>query len=382
MKTLHVNTERTWRGGEQQTLLLARGLAARGHGVDVACQPGSPMAERARQAGLSVREVKMRGEFDLVAVRRLAALLRAGGHDVVHMHTSHAHTLGVLASLVARRARRIVSRRVDFSIHRTPLRLNGFKYRHGVHRYVAISRAVKDALVKDGVDGARIDVVSSGVDVDDLARRREAARSSGATRALRERLGLGDRSPVIGHVGHLTWHKGQKHLVAAMPRVLEAHPRAVAVIVGEGGERAALEADVARLGLGGAVRLAGFVEDPVPAYGLFDVFVMPSVMEGLCTSILDAMTLEAVVVAAGAGGIPEIVRDGDNGLLVPPGDPAALAEAILRALADAPLRERLRAAGVETVRRRFSADAMVDGTLAVYESVLAAVVAAPAVARR
>lgn len=382
MKTLHVNTERTWRGGEQQTLLLAAGLAARGHGAEVVCQPGSPLADRARSRGLPVREVRMRGEFDLLAVRRLAAILKDGSHDVVHMHTSHAHTLGVLASVLARRARRVVSRRVDFSIHRTRLRLNGFKYRHGVDRFVAISKAVKSALVADGVDASRIDVVPSGIDVGDLSRRRDAARSAGAAAALRSSLRLGDRAPVIGHVGHLTWHKGQTYLVEAMPRVLEKEPRALLLIAGEGEERAKIEARVAALGLHGAVRLAGFVADPVPCYGLFDLFVMPSVMEGLCTSILDAMTLDVPVVAAAAGGIPEIVRDGENGLLVPPRDPGALAEAILRALGDAPLRERFRERGLATVRQRFSADAMVDGTLAVYESVLAAAKRpAPAAAR-
>ncbi len=376
MKTLHVNTERTWRGGEQQTLLLAAGLEARGLRSEIACQAGSPLAARARARGIVVHEIRMRGEFDLLAVKRLASILRAGEHDVVHMHTSHGHTLGVLASILARRGRRIVSRRVDFSIHRTRLKLNRFKYAHFVDRYVAISEAVRSALVADGVDPARIDVVPSGVDVLDLDRRKSAAESAGAALALRERLSLRPGTAVVGHVGHLTWHKGQEHLVDAM-KILAGNGRdAALVLVGEGEERAALESRIARLGLGDAARLVGFDAEPVPYFTLFDVFVMPSVMEGLCTSVLDALALGVPVVASRAGGIPEIVSDGVNGLLVPPRDPAALAAAVERVLCDAGLGRSLVRSGRDTVARRFSADAMVEGTLRVYDGV-----AAPGAAR-
>ena len=104
MKVLHLNTERTWRGGEKQCLRLAAGLRDRGEESEVVAQPGSPMAERARAEGLVVHEVPMRGEWDLGAVRAIRRLYRGRAPDVAHMHTSHAHTLGCLARVEFRQA--------------------------------------------------------------------------------------------------------------------------------------------------------------------------------------------------------------------------------------------------------------------------------------
>ena len=162
--TLHINTERTWRGGERQTLLLATGLRDRGHVAEIVCPPGAPLGERARAEGLTTHEFSLRGELNLRAIARLRRLYRRRDADIVQMHTSHAHTLGVLARFGRRRPRTIVARRVDYSIHRsgTP----GFtrlKYGHGVDRYIAISEAIGEVLVSDGIDRDRISVVHSGV---------------------------------------------------------------------------------------------------------------------------------------------------------------------------------------------------------------------------
>jgi L-malate glycosyltransferase len=362
VKTLHLNTERTWRGGEQPTLSLVQGLARRGHVADLVCQEGGELAARARAAGVSTIEVPMRGESDLRAVFRIARRLRESGHDVVHMHTSHAHTLGCLASLVARTGRRVVSRRVDFSIYRHPFSMSGLKYKHGVDRFVAISAAVRDALVADGVPAARISVVASGVDPERLRG------VSGA--GVRESLGIPPGAPLVVNVAHLAWHKAQEFLVRAAPAVLAAIPDARIVIVGDGERRELLEGEIRALGLERSVLLAGFRTDAPRFMAAADVFVMPSVMEGLCTSILDALLLERPVVAARAGGMPEVVADGVTGFLVPPKDPEALAAAIVRALREPETAARLARAGRERVLREFTADAMVEGTLRVYRELV------------
>lgn len=358
--TLHIDGERTWRGGEQQVLYLTTGLARRGHGVTVACQPGSPLAQRARAAGLDVAEVRMRGEADFVAVWALRRLIRRGGFDIVHMHTSHAHSLGCAAAALARQGKTVVSRRVDFGVAGHPL--SALKYRHGVDRYIAISEAIRQVLVTGGVDEGRIAVVPSGID---------PGRFEGVTAGrFREEFGLDPEARVIGNVAALVDHKGQRYLVAAMPRVLAAEPKAHLFILGEGALRPALEQQVAELGLEDSVTLTGFRADVAQWLAFFEVFVMASHLEGLCTSVLDALAMGLPVVATKAGGLPEIVEHETTGLLVPPKEPAPLADALVRLLRDGNLRQRLGQAGRQRVEERFTAERMVEGTLGVYDEVM------------
>ena len=360
LKTLHIDTERTWRGGEQQVLYLGSGLKARGHAVTVACQPASPLAERAGAAGLGVAEVRMRGEADFLAVWALRRLIRQGGFDVVHMHTAHAHALGCAAAALARRSRTVVSRRTAFPA--AARFLGGFKYRHGVDRFIAISQAVKQTLLDAGVEERRVAVVHSGIDL----ARFEGVSSEG----LREELGVPPDAPVVGTVAALAPRKGHGELLAATRRVLEAEPGARLVLVGDGELRDALEAQAKELDIGHAVTFTGFRSDVPRWLGLFDVFVMPSHLEGLCTSVLDALAMRRPVVATRVGGLPEIVSDGETGLLVPPRAPEALAEAVVRLLRDRALGRRLGEAGRRKVEQEFSAESMIEGTLRVYHEVL------------
>ncbi|NQT51461.1 glycosyltransferase [bacterium] len=359
-KTLHIDGERTWRGGEQQALNLAIGLQARGHGVTMACQPASPMAERAAAAGLHVAEVRMRGEADMLAAWHLRRLIRRGGYDLVHMHTSHAHALGCVAAYLARRGKTIVSRRVDFGVARNLL--SGFKYRHGVNRFIAISHAIRQVLLDGGVNASRIAVVHSGIDLGRFA--------DVPPNGFRNELGIPPDAPIIGNVAAMADHKGQRYLLAAMPLVLEAEPAARLVVVGDGELRGALEAQVAELDIGHAVTFTGFRTDVPQWLDLFDVFVMSSHLEGLCTSALDALAMHKPVVAAAAGGLPEIIRNEETGLLVPVKDPEALAAAIVRLLRDRELGRRLADAGHCLVEAEFSADCMVEGTLRIYDEVM------------
>jgi glycosyltransferase involved in cell wall biosynthesis len=363
VKTVHIDTERTWRGGEQQAIFLAAGLHRRGVGVLAVGQPESPFVARARKEGLRTAEIEMRGEADPAAIVRLVRLLRREGPDIVHMHTSHAHTLGVLASRIAGRGKTIVSRRVDFSIHRNRLKANILKYRFGVDRYVAISEGVRSAMVADGVPRARIDIVPSGVDLDELGKT--------PCRDYREEFNIPPSAPVVGDVAHFGWHKAQEFLVRACPSIWRAMPEARVVLVGDGDCRPKVEREAERIGADERLIFTGHRKDARALVRWFDVFVMCSVKEGLCTSILDAHALGTPVVASRVGGIPEAVEDRVSGLLVPPRDPEALASAILEILGDPGLGRRLNAAGRARVEARFSTETLVEGTLRVYERVLA-----------
>lgn len=364
LKTLHINTERTWRGGEQQTLYLATGVEAHGHLARVVCQPGSEMSSRARAAGLEVVEVPMRGELDLLAAWRIARHIRQNGYDILHCHTSHAHGLAIPIGRLARGVKRVVHRRVDFTIFRNRLKLSRFKYRMGVDRYVAISRAVKAVMVEDGIPAERISIVASGIDPARLDRAR-ADRNE-----MRRALDLEQHWPVAGCVAHLAWHKGQEFLVRAAPRLLARVPEARILIIGEGERRALLEEEIARLGLGDRVILTGFRQDVLQVMQALDVMVMPSVLEGLNTTLLDAQCLGLPVVASRVGGIPEAAKEGAGSVLVPPKNPAALAEALADLLLDPARGKELGRLGRERVRREFSVERMVEGNLAVYADLI------------
>ena len=364
LTTVHLNTERGWRGGEQQMAYLAEGLRTRGHRVMIVAQRGSEAAKRLATAGFEVIERRMRGEADVIAIARLATLFRRIRPDVVHCHTSHAHALGRLAARFGGRPAVVVSRRVDFSIYRRSFfRLNGIKYSKGVDRIIAVSDAVKNVLVRDGLDPARIAVVRDAIDVDRI---RKATPVD-----VRARVGLGARARIILAVGALVGHKGHRHLVDAIPSLVSAAPEAHVVIAGEGELRPELERLAIRLGVAGRLLMPGYIEDVAGWFPAADVFVMPSVEEGLGSSVLDAMAAGTPIVATTAGGIPEVVRDGVDGLLVPPGDAAALSRAIAELLRDRYKAHDLATAATKRVETEFPVSRMVEETLAVYGAILA-----------
>jgi glycosyltransferase involved in cell wall biosynthesis len=369
LRTLHINTERGWRGGEQQMAYLVEGLRARGHAVTLVLDPRGAAAARLEAAGFAVERRRMGGEADVISMIGLARTIRRLRPDVLHLHTSHAHSLGAMAARWAGRTRPavIVSRRVDFSIYRHSfLGLNGWKYRHALDRIVCVSGAIRDVLLRDGLGAARLRVVHSAIDP---ARIRDAAPID-----VRARLGLPADCSLALAVGALVEHKGHRHLVDALPALKNATSAGSSVrvvIAGEGPLRPTLEARARELGVADVLVLAGQVQDLPGWFAAADVFAMPSVEEGLGTSVLDAMAAGLPVVASRAGGLSEMIRDGVEGLLVPPADPAALAAGLIRLIRDPIERARLGAAGRRRVGEEFLVDRMVEGTLAIYEEVIA-----------
>ena len=241
MKTLHINTERTWRGGEQQTLYLLRSLIERQIKCHLVCQVDSPLAQKALQAGVEVFPSAMHGEADLPASHRIRKLITTYNYDIVHSHTSHAHSLAYFAS-VGCKVCRLVTRRVDFSIYRSRiLRLSGLKYRFMADHYIAISHKIKEVMVNDGIAAERISVVHSGIDLQ---------RFTGISGDhLLSEFKLKPGEPVVINVAHLAGHKGQKFLVGAIPYVLKEIPNARFFIIGRGELMSELQALSASLGI-------------------------------------------------------------------------------------------------------------------------------------
>ncbi|MBI5117366.1 glycosyltransferase family 4 protein [Candidatus Poribacteria bacterium] len=359
--SLHINDQATWRGGEKQVYYLLRGLNERGHRAELVAQPKSALGERVRELGIRVHSVRMRGEIDVPASRRIAGLVNDGHFDVVHMHTAHAHALGCMACAFNRKPVCVVSRRVDFPINRKPFGLPALKYRWRVDHYIAISEAVKSVLVSGGVSIEKVSIVYSGV---------EPRNHPGFGVEIRRSLGLPADLSLVGNVGALVDHKGHRFLIEAVPLVLQRIPSTRFVIVGDGELRDSLKSLASQLSVGDVIMFPGFRPDADKYISAFDVFVVPSHMEGLNTSILDAMMLRRPVIGTTAGGIPEIIVNDKTGLLVPPKDPPALAEAIVGLLGNPEKARRLADAGRAMVMNRFTADRMVEGTIAVYQNLL------------
>jgi len=353
VRVLHVDSARGWRGGQNQVLLTARGMAARGHDVAIAVRAGGALAERARAAGLAVWELRFRGDLSPAAVLPLAAAMRKTRPDVVQLHDPHAVSAGLLARRFAGRVALVATRRVDFAL-RGPFSRRKYA---ACDRVIAVSDAIAGVLGRGGLARDRLRVVYEGVP--------DRPPQPGGRGALRA-LGIPDDAPVVGNVAALTGHKDQATLLAAAAKVATRVPAARFVIVGEGELRDRLEAHSRRLGLEGRCVFAGFRDDLDRLIPSFTVFCLSSHMEGLGTSLLDAMAFGVPVVATAAGGIPEAVADGITGRLVPPRDPDALAAALVEALENPARRAAWGRAGRQCYEERFTADRMVEATLAVY----------------
>ncbi len=366
MNILHLDTERTWRGGEQQMCYLALGLEQRGHIAHLVCRPGSECESRAKELGLTVHPIRIRGDIDVRAARRIARLIDGLGIDIAHAHTARAHLPVVWAkSLSKRPLATVVHRRVDFSIHKLPFGLSGLKYRSGVDRFIAVTAAVKRQMIKDGIKADLIDVIHSGADLSRFA-------GSECTPGLREELGIPEGARVIGNVGFLVGHKDHANLLHAATKVLKRFPEAFFVVIGEGELRGELEALARSLGILDSVSLPGFRRDVPACLKEFEVFCLSSWGEGIGGVVLEAMASRLPVVSTRAGGLDEVVRDGENGLLVPVRDSDALAAALCRMLSDHDASQRMAVAGHETVKQDFSVDRMVERTITVYERILGA----------
>ncbi|HJS58792.1 MAG TPA: glycosyltransferase [Vicinamibacteria bacterium] len=350
MKVLHVDSAASWRGGQNQVLLTALGMAARGHDVSIACRRGGVLETRARAAALTVHALPFRGDLSPSAALGLRRVLRRLRPDTVMLHDPHALSAGVLAGRCG--ACRIGVRRVDFAL-RGPL--SRLKYR-ACDVVVAVSGAIAAVLEREGLPAERIRVVYEGVPA--------RPPMPGGVEALRA-LGLPETAAVVGNVAALTDHKDHATLLEAGALVVRRRPEARFVILGEGERRAELETRTRALGLADRVVFAGFRDDVDRLLPAFDVFCLSSRLEGLGTSLLDAMCFARPVVATAAGGIPEAVVDGVTGRVVPVRDARALADAIVDVLSDAERRNAMGRAGRERFLERFTADRMVEGTLRV-----------------
>ncbi len=363
MSLFHIDAGREWRGGQRQSLLLVRELVRKGYPVWFIVQPRSPLHEKAAAENLPVWPLRMRSEFGLVAAARLAVRMRRRGCVLAHFHDAHAASVGALAARWAGVPIRIIARRVDFPLKKNALSRR--KYGKSVDAIIAISQGVKRALIQSGVEASRISVVPSGIDF-------SVYEDKPPRNFLHKECGFDAGDYLVGIVAQLEDHKGHRYLIDAANILKERTHRIKIVIVGEGSLKMDLTRQTQALNVKDVVYFLGFRSDIPRILASLDLFVLSSHLEGLGSSIMDAMVCRLPVVATRTGGIPELVKDHKTGLLVPPRNPQALAEAILTLHRDKRLAARLGQAGYDFVHKNFSAEATAAQTITVYEKIAAA----------
>lgn len=347
LRTLHIDSEKLWGGGQRQVSGLITHLRGWGHDAKLVCRPGSKLEEWARETGVESIPVEMKSTLSPASVLALRSVIAREKPDVVHLHASRAHVLGSMAARLAGAKTVIATRRMD-----DPIKMlwpNTSAYGKWTTAIVAISSAVRGVMVDCGVDSAKIRLIPSGTDIE---RFENAVRDAG----LRSRLGVDTSIPIVCAAATLAERKGVRYLIEAAALLAKRGTPIHLVIGGDGEQRDELERLARDLGVGAS--FVGFYADMPALLASIDVFAMPSLSEGLGVAVLEAMAAGRPVVASAVGGLRESVVDGVTGFSVPPADARALAEGIGKLVANPSLAAELGSAGRARARENFSLENM------------------------
>ena len=362
MIPLLVDLETEWRGGQNQALLMLKGLHERGHAAELVASHGSALGQRSAVCGVPVHYVSA-GLARWPAARKIRELLRSGRYELVQANEAHAVTAAWLALRQQRPGDRrplVISRRVGYPIVKSPLARMRYQ---SAAKIVANSRWVAECAVASGVPREKLTVVHEGTEIPPrfTADQRQAAR---------ERWDLPSGTTLLGCVGVLLPDKGQEWLIRTLRELRYEFPHAKLLLAGDGPCRQKLENLARRLNVSDAVVFAGFVTDVESVYAALDVFLLPSFFEALNNSLLAAMAYEIPSIAFDRGALGEIIEDHKSGLLVEAANTQALRDAVASLLRAPAFAKQLGMAGRQRVQENFSAAEMVDRMIRVYDQLL------------
>lgn len=338
--------------------------------------------ERMRARGIGVIDIPMRRAIrpwhDVCALARIRRRLRQGRFDIVHTHSSKAGFLGRIAARLAN---------IPVIIHTPhvfPFLMAGPGFRNRF--YAALERLAaryttrlicvwrdeqKVAEEWRIIPPGRVTVIENGIDGEALAR------GQASPLDCRSRYGVKAGELAVGMIGRFTAQKGHRFLIQAAQRVCESVPGVRFLLIGDGELKSDIQRMIAARGMAEQFRLLDQTDDIYSFYPALDLFVLPSLWEGLPYTLLEAMAFRRAVVATRVGGVGDVITDGVDGLLVPPADAYALASAMLALLENPTLRAQLAQAATQTVARRFQKATMLRHITSVYEETWLAVRPAP-----
>jgi len=354
-------------GPENVLLEHARELKKMGVGNTIGVfenshNPHIELYERARDSGLRTVIFKCSGKLDIGAILAIRAYMRRENIDILHSHGYKSNIYGFAAARFL--GRPIVSTCHNWIAADVKTRLY-YKLDKKILPYfnkvAAVSETIVEELGEIGVKPGKVELIFNGIGTE---------RFRAADRSMREEFGIGEKTTVVGAVSRLSEEKGLDRLLEAAVPVLERFPDTLFLLVGDGPMRGALEDRARTLKISDKVVFAGIREDMPGVYAAFDIFVLPSLLEGLPMVLLEAMAAARPIVASAVGAIPRVIRDDKEGLLIPPGDAGAIQEALLRLLGDRAFTENLGNSALKRVEDGFSSSYMSSRYIEVYEESL------------
>ena len=316
MKVLHLSSEKSWRGGEQQISYLMDELKNTHH-IDTlaAARTDSEFATRMKLKNHRVIELPFKSELDLYTAYKVCQLVKQEKIDIIHMHSGHSHSIGVLSKVLGHNAKLVLSKRTDYPVKdNMPSR---WKFNHpGIKKILCVSGKIKEVLKPDIKEYDKVEVVYSGIDL-------EKFKIENPT-DIRSILNLPDHAKIVVNTSAISEQKDIGTFIEVAKMVTAKHKDTYFVLCGDGPQREEMERKVQDLKVENLIFM-GFRKDLPSFLSTCDIFLISSQDEGLGTSILDAFANRLPVVATRAGGIPEIVRHEDTGLTSEVKDVASLA---------------------------------------------------------
>ncbi len=361
INVLHIDSEKTWRGGQQQVAYLLEGVHARGYKTALVCQPSSALEAYCKTNQLPYYPVKMKGEMDILSGYKIAALCKKEQYNILHLHSAHAIATGLWTKLFYRSLKLIGVRRVDFHI-----RKNMFsRFKHStpmLNRLVCISKNIAQVAKQDNIPEEKLVTIHSGVDV-------HKYRDTIPAFDFKKRFRMPEDHIIVGTVAAIAGHKNYPNLLHAARTVINETDNVTFCAVGDGPDEKEVHKLAGELHLGDRFIFTGFQKDVGSFLKSFDIFVLASYKEGLGTSVLDAQAVGLPVIGCDAGGIPEMIENGMNGILVPSRDSEALAAAIMDLVRNKDKRDMLGHSAKQTVTR-FSIEETVRKNIDLYQRIL------------
>ena len=371
IRVLYVVENISFGGGERGFGQLATGLNQDRFHTALAAHPGGELEGISRQAGVEFFAVDMSRKINFSTIDQLSSLISQNRIDIVH-------SMGARADFFARLACRsqpstavvcTVAMLVDgFDVglpRKTVYKIADRYSARYVTRYITVSRALKDRLIKEyGIPPDKISIIYNGVELD------QYDPNLYVPEVARRSLGIKNNYPVIGTIGRLTYQKGFSYFLEAAKRVYLHEKQVRFVIVGDGNEEANLKQLAYSLGISHVCTFAGLRFDIAHLLSAFDVFVLSSILEGLPRIVIEAMAMKRPIVASDIDGVREQLRHNETGLLVPPADPKSLAEAILSILDDRQKAEHLGREARKAAEQMFDLKHTLDSVEMLYEEVL------------
>ncbi|MGJ3238047.1 MAG: glycosyltransferase family 4 protein [Anaerolineae bacterium] len=371
MRVVHLIKAKQIGGAERHLLMLLPALMARGVDVRllVMVEPDNPMTdlfEEAQARGIPAEAVEIRHTIDVVIINRLRARLNELKPDILHTHLIHADTFGMAGAKLAGVPHVIVSRHNDDSFRSKHIIkwANGFMWNR-VSACIAISDAIRQFVVDvENCPPDKVYLVQYGIEHQALAQADfDQARSS-----LLAELALPDDAHLLGIACRLVEQKGVIYALQALLQIQFTHPNAHLVIAGDGPLLHELKHLAGQYEISDNVHFLGWRADVPALMAGFDLFLMPSLWEGFGLVALEAMSKRRPVIASAVSALPEVIAHQETGLLVPPADPDALADAICTLLDDRAVRVHMGMVAEDRVEQYFTVGRMADETLAVYRA--------------